>query len=156
MELNTFQEKFYNEFEKYDLCNWTLKIINSKRKYGHCRWGKNEIAISKKFVAINNWNQMKQCILHEIAHALVGSKAKHGKEFKDVCEKIGCMEDGCYTKARNLNVPKSKYTIICKTCGRTQVKNRKRRSPVACSKCCKKYNNGIFSDKYLLEYVENK
>jgi predicted SprT family Zn-dependent metalloprotease len=36
---------------------------------------------------------VQDMILHELAHAIAGRAAGHGKEFRKVCKQIGCVGD---------------------------------------------------------------
>lgn len=67
---------------------WRFIFSNGKTVIGHCHFLKKEIAFSKHYVEIEEV-EVKDTILHEIAHALAGGKAGHGKEWKRACQIVG-------------------------------------------------------------------
>lgn len=67
---------------------WHFIFSNGKTVIGHCHFFKKEIAFSKHYVNIEE-AEVKDTILHEIAHALAGGRAGHGKEWKRACQIVG-------------------------------------------------------------------
>ena len=59
-----------------DKFDWQFKFDNSKRRFGQCVYGRkyglpyHMIKLSKPLVALNSEEQVRDTILHEIAHAL--------------------------------------------------------------------------------------
>jgi hypothetical protein len=58
-------------------------------------------------------------------------------------------------KASEVNLPKSKYSLICNSCGYSTPRHRKISSTYACTDCCNKHNNGRFTREYALQLVVN-
>ena len=135
---------------------WTHEWDRAKRRFGSCNYTLRVITQSKELVRLNDEEAVEQNMLHEIAHALAGPYAKHGPEWKRIARRIGHSGDRCFS-ATKVTTPPAPYKLICDNCGASQ--NRHRRSKnegrSACGKCCKKYNGGKWTSKYLLRLVRN-
>jgi predicted SprT family Zn-dependent metalloprotease len=139
---------------------WRFNYDNCVRQFGSCEYGTKKISLSKKLVSLNDVDTVKDTILHEIAHAfcvyIYGVKRGkgHGDYWKSIAKQIGCDGNRCFS-SDSVTMPKSKYTLICDTCGAETPKYRKISSTYACGKCCNTHNNGKFSHEYKLRLVEN-
>lgn len=138
---------------------WTFIFDRAKKRFGQCNYQKKQISLSKYLVELNSEQEVRDTILHEIAHALCGYSAGHGKKWQECVIKLGGKPDRCYS-GKTVNTPLLKYTVFCPWCEtKTQRQNKIKpsfwRSKPACKICCKKYNNGKFSRKFILQYKEN-
>jgi predicted SprT family Zn-dependent metalloprotease len=86
-------------------------------------------------------------LLHEMVHYYLWFQKKpygHTPEFHQILKRVG---------ARRYNpIPKLspvKYLYECRQC-RKKIPARRKLRPSACADCCKSYNRGYFSEKYLL------
>lgn len=104
--------------EQY-LPGWRFDLDNAKRRAGACFHRRRIITLSKWYIAMNldKFDDLRDTILHEIAHGLAGSKAHHGPEWKKVCVKIGARPERCYDSSI-IAMPPDKYEAICPTCSR--------------------------------------
>ena len=130
---------------------WVFKFDKAKRRFGNCSYRKQIISLSTALTELNDETTVKNTILHEIAHALTGSGVGHGRQWKQVARSIGCDAQVLYD-SRSVVTPEHKYIGICPD-GHTH-KAHRRRSYSACAKCCHRYNNGKFSEKYLIKWKE--
>jgi predicted SprT family Zn-dependent metalloprotease len=96
---------------------WTFEFDNAKRRFGRCSYTYMKITLSKHLVWLNGPEQVRDTILHEIAHALAGSKAKHGPVWREWCIKIGAKPERCYD-SDEVETPKLKYHAKCGACGK--------------------------------------
>lgn len=129
---------------------WRFSFDNAKRRFGNCHFGLKRISLSKHLVSLNTESVVKNTILHEIAHALVGIKHNHDNVWKVKAIEIGCTGDRCYSST-NTVTPEPKYLLICPN-GHTfeRYKKSKDNFRQSCAKCCPKFN-----DKYLLTHQPN-
>jgi predicted SprT family Zn-dependent metalloprotease len=144
--------------------NWRFKWSHAKQTFGSCNingsiWnGVNYIIkLSKPLTELNDVDRVTNTILHEIAHALqwdISGYMSHDAEWIRLAKSIGCDGERCYD-GEVVNTPKSKYSLVCGTCGKTTPKHRKPKRMAACGKCCKAHNGGKFSHDYVLELKEN-
>lgn len=94
---------------------WTFGLDSSIRRFGVCKYSRKRITISRRLTILNPSSQVQDTILHEIAHALAGSKAHHGPAWKLMCIKIGAKPVRCYNSDIVIT-PKAKYSAKCE-CG---------------------------------------
>lgn len=124
---------------------WAFRFNNSKRQFGCCRYGRREISLSKSLTLLNNVKEVRNTILHEIAHALCRPGVGHGPQWKKVAESLGCTPERCY--GYEVVQPERKYVGTCPECGHTM--RRHRRNVIACRKCCNRHNGGQFDERFL-------
>ena len=130
----------YKYMAKHDLPDeWLFRWQNKKVSLGTCSYHKKEIRLSKWYVELNDQTEVKDTILHEIAHALSyvrhGRKGiGHGKLWKDICREIGAIPRAC--SKEKLNKPKNHYKYVDTCCGVTYRMHRLRRNArYSCPKC---------------------
>ncbi len=124
---------------------WTFKFDKAKRRFGCCNYRNNTISLSRELTELNTEEKVKDTLLHEIAHGILGAGYGHNKLWKSTAMSIGCDGERCYSGA--INEPKPIMIRYCETCGFEQ-KYYKRNygKKISCGKCCKIYN-----EKYLLK-----
>jgi len=96
-------------FEK----DYHLELDRSKSRLGLCNHTKKKITISKNFVEQQDWDVIKNTVLHEIAHALVGPNHGHNHVWRQQAMAIGC--NGMRCSNVKLDVP-AKYEAFCAGC----------------------------------------
>ena len=110
----------HNLFKSYWQFDWNKK----KNSLGTCSYSKKIIFLSKKIVPCLKENEVKDTILHEIAHALVGSGQGHNQVWKSKAIEIGCNGYRC----ADVDLSSiAKYKAICKNCGQTHTVNRRKK-----------------------------
>ena len=135
----------------HGLHDWNFIFDTAKKRFGCCNYRTKTISLSKDLTVLNSEKNVQNTILHEIAHALAGHQAGHGKKWKEIMQKMGADFSRCY--GEEIITPKLKYTAQCPNCKTTI--QRKIKRAIACKSCCKKYNNNIFSSKFIFEFIEN-
>jgi predicted SprT family Zn-dependent metalloprotease len=113
--------------------DWTFAFNRAKRTMGLCRHTDRRIELSVYFALANDAAVVRDCILHEIAHALAGLEARHGPVWKSICKRIGAKPESC-GEAR---MPDGKWRAICPNCRRRYTRHRRpaRRTRYCCSDC---------------------
>ncbi|MGZ0017562.1 SprT-like domain-containing protein [Yeosuana sp. AK3] len=124
-----------------------FEFDNAKRRFGSCRFNPRFITLSKHLVQLNDYNVVRNVILHEIAHALVGPNNGHNWVWRQTAIEIGCDGNRCYCLENTTTVER---TLIanCPNCGIEYGRFRKPRKQYSCGKC----SGGTFNKNYLLEY----
>jgi hypothetical protein len=122
---------------------WIFAFDNSVKRFGFCSPRRKLISLSRNLTAINNENEVLDCILHEIAHALTPLD-NHGSTWQRTAKDIGCNGNTCYGDEVVTVAPK--FTGVCPNCHR-EVK-RFRRKRIACGICC----HGVFNSAYLIQW----
>ena len=86
-------EYAYALFEDFGLIGWTFHINDNKRRLGVCKFRTKRIEVSERILV--NRAELDDTIRHEIAHALAGSKAKHGPDWKKWAAYCGAKPQHC-------------------------------------------------------------
>ena len=152
--MNTLQAKklaieLMSEHGLLDL-GWSFEFDTAKSRFGVCRFRSKRIGLSEPLTMANDLVQVKDTILHEIAHAIAGHAAGHGPEWKRVCVRIGCKPERCYS-SEDTNIIAGKYRAVCGGCGKEY--SRHKRVPRGRRHACPCQNNvRDWSKKKLLEY----
>lgn len=138
MELNLCRTYALEKMRQYGLSHWKFTFSNTKRALGDCHPARKQIRISTYHVQGSEEKEIKDTVLHEIAHALDyerNGSTSHGPKWKEICLEVGAIpksqKDNAYTIAK----PQYKYTATCPQCGPVGGLNRKGSSKYICKKC---------------------
>ena len=136
---------------------WVFQFDNALKRFGYCRFrfertgirkvsGKfrehaavtgGVISLSKPLTELNSEAQVRNTILHEIAHALCGPFAGHSETWRSMARKIGCDAARCYDPEIVVRPPPI-YIGICPGCRHQSHHNSKRK--ISCGRCDDKFN----------------
>ncbi len=139
----------------HGLYDWIFQFDRAKRRFGLCSYGTRTISLSASLVALNSEVQVRNTVLHEIAHALVGPGHHHDHVWRMKARSIGC--DGqrcCDVEAR----PAAAWAGICPGCSKVIGRHRltdKSRS-LACSACCKTHARGRYDARFVFVWERAK
>lgn len=128
---------------------WKFQFDRASRRFGCCNYRRSVISLSRALTQLNDEAEVRNTILHEIAHAIVGRGVGHGPVWKAKHIEIGGDGQRCYKW--NVHVPEKRYTATCLTCN--QVCQYAVNRGAACGRCCRKYSNGRFDPKYKFVYT---
>lgn len=81
---------------EHGLTDWQFKFGKSKRALGICKRKARVIEISKHWIEVIGADEIKDTILHEIAHALTPEDRGHGDAWKATCRRIGARPERGY------------------------------------------------------------
>lgn len=122
---------------------WTFAFDRSKVRFGKCDYRRKQISLSRHLVELNSEDEVRDTILHEIAHVLAPRGAGHGPKWQAVAISIGCNGMRCY--GQEVVRPKGKYRGTCPGCRR--VIYRHRRMLIACARC-----SPVFDPQFVFEW----
>jgi predicted SprT family Zn-dependent metalloprotease len=125
---------------------WSFEWDRAKRRFGACHTATKRITLSHTLVLLNDEDEVRNTILHEIAHALAGAKAGHGPVWRAQARAIGCDAKRCYSDTK-VTTPTGRYKAVCPGCGKEHYMHRRTRTPKSCGKCSRR-----FDPRFLLEY----
>jgi len=138
--------------EAHSLQGWSFGWLSSRRKFGICNYRRKQISLSIPLVEANSEERVRDTVLHEIAHALVGFSHGHNYVWKAAAVRIGAPPQACWTSANTVR-PSAKYIGTCRN-GHTTLRNARSRT-IACKKCCNEYNQGKWSAEFVFTYRTN-
>ncbi len=125
--------------DKHGLRDWSFSFRDAKTVAGSCNSTKRSIHLSRRFVRVASPEELKDTILHEIAHALTPG-AHHGEEWKRVAKRIGCTARRC----TSVTFSEYEFTIscACKNAGRHRITEKFRRQLMEehCRRCKGQYS----------------
>lgn len=68
---------------------WVFTFDNAKTRAGLCDYTRRRISVSRHLAARYEDDEIHQVLLHEVAHALAGTRAGHGPRWKAVAAGLG-------------------------------------------------------------------
>lgn len=142
-------EQLANELIKQHCPEYTFRFDRAKLRFGRCSYGNKVISLSKTLVELNTESEVKNTLLHEIAHALTRG-CHHNRIWKKKAIEIGCDGERCYI-ADCVVCPKLKYTGYCESCGFTAQFSKMPKRRKSCFHCSK----GRFNENFLIKYRLN-
>jgi hypothetical protein len=114
---------------------WSFRFDNAKRRYGCCFYNRRVISLSNGLTKIREDTHVKNTILHEIAHAIVGPSNGHNRVWKKKAVEIGCTGHRCSNDAKL----EGKWIGTCPA-GHIHYRHREPKVSSSCTLCCKVYN----------------
>ncbi|MCY4185458.1 MAG: SprT-like domain-containing protein [Rhodobacteraceae bacterium] len=87
--LNEISSQARNLMDSHGLHEWNLRFDESTRFLGKCNYRDRSIHLSRSHALDGKDSEIRDTILHEIAHALAGPKARHGTKWKMIAQQIG-------------------------------------------------------------------
>ena len=76
--------------EVHGLDDWEVTYDNAKRRAGICHFTTRTVGLSAPLAAVHSEDDVRDTILHEIAHALVGPAHGHDATWRSMARRIGC------------------------------------------------------------------
>jgi predicted SprT family Zn-dependent metalloprotease len=108
---------------QHNLVGWTFAFNRRKRSLGLCRYQERVIELSIHLVQRNDADEIRDTILHEIAHALVGADDGHGPRWKAKCRDIGARPERC----ADADMPPGRWQARCLSCASIDSRHRRPR-----------------------------
>jgi len=122
--------------------SWTFGFDNAKTRAGLCNYTDKHISVSRYLAARYEDDEIHQVLLHEVAHAIAGTRAGHGAKWRAVAAELGYegkrLHDGAIADEL------APWVGTCPA-GHVHYRYRKPTRPLACGKCSRRYDpaNGI-------------
>jgi SprT-like family len=128
------QKYFERKSKEFKLEGWNLKKDHAKTRLGQTNFTRKHISISSYFLRGSSCDHkaIRNTVLHEISHALVGMKNGHNKIWKEMAISIGC--DGkVYQK---MDAPPPNYLLHCSNkCFQKEYYRKPKNEGKICSNC---------------------
>jgi predicted SprT family Zn-dependent metalloprotease len=108
--------------DAFGLRDWRFAYNRRKREMGLCLFDARIIALSVHFVEMNDDHFIRDTLLHEIAHALVGPGHGHDAVWKSKCREVGARPERLCHEAI---MPTGRWQAYCAGCGMLHHRHRK-------------------------------
>jgi predicted SprT family Zn-dependent metalloprotease len=139
---------------QYGLTDWEFQWDNAQARAGQClhptKSKPGVISLSRKLTTLWGTEEMRDIVLHEIAHALAGHEHGHDATWKRICQHIGARPQRCYDTDPDLQGMPAPYIG---TCPHGHTGNRYKRppqTPRSCVQCAPH-----FDTRYLITWTAN-
>ncbi len=122
---------------RHGLTGWRVELDNAKRRAGVCRFDDRVIGLSRPLTQLHTESEVRDTVLHEIAHALVGPAHAHDRVWRATAVRIGCSGKRCVDSAS----PRVSGAWVG-VCPAGHVKDRHRRPErvMSCAQCSRTFS----------------
>ena len=114
------------------LPGWSFGWDRATTRFGQCDHRNKRITLSKHLTAKASDQDAEQVVLHEIAHALAGSREGHGSTWRRIAAELGYT--GGRTHHQEPATEGAKWRGNCPN-GHEIVRFRRPGKPTSCAKC---------------------
>lgn len=80
---------------QHGLADWSVEFDRAKRRAGVCRHGPKIIGLSAAVTRLHDQAEVRETVLHEIAHALAGPEHQHDDTWRRLAVSIGSTGERC-------------------------------------------------------------
>lgn len=115
---------------QYGLSGWSFQFDHSSQRAGCCDYGLKVISLAYAYARQEDMVGIRDTILHEIAHALVGQEHHHDEVWRAKALEIGCSGERCH----DVQFSPPRYTVRCEN-GCWETTRQRRRRGAVCKSC---------------------
>jgi hypothetical protein len=123
--------------DEHGLHDWSLVLDRAKRRAGVCRPGRKEIGLSGPLTALHSEAEVRDTILHEIAHALVGPRHGHDAVWRATALRIGSSGERC--TSADAPAIDGDWVGVCPA-GHRVTRHRRPDRPASCRTCSRSFD----------------
>lgn len=136
MELTDVRALATDLMRRHGVSDWRLEWDNARTRAGMCRYHARTISLSKPLMALYDPEQVREVVLHEIAHALVGPAHRHDSVWRATARAIGSTGERVLASSPRPPAP------WIGQCPRGHEFQRYRRPPArsSCSRCSARFD----------------
>lgn len=131
MELHEVRVMALSLMRHHGLADWRLVFDRAKTRAGQCRFQVREISLSAPLMQLQDASEVRETILHEIAHALAGPAHGHDRVWREQARAIGASGE---TRLFTDSTPRRDWVGTCPK-GHTVNRHRRPAQPLSCSRC---------------------
>lgn len=115
---------------------WRFRFDHARRRFGCCRYGAKIITLSRTLTLLNREEEVRDTLLHEIAHALCPGDG-HGRRWRAKCVELGARPVRCYSDDAVVSPARraARYQWGCRACDWWVERRRRTRGTFVCTKC---------------------
>lgn len=133
MELHRAAELAERLLVEHGLAGWTFAFDRARVRAGACHHHDRRITLSPHLTLAHDDAQVRETLLHEIAHALVGPRHGHDQVWRAQAVAIGSSGQRCYQAGEEPVVP-GRWQGRC-AAGHVVHRHRKPTRVLVCTRC---------------------
>lgn len=122
---------------RHGLHDWQVTFDGAKRRAGQCRYAEQVISLSAGLTQLHSADEVRETVLHEIAHALAGPGAGHGPVWRATARRIGSDASRC-VPADAPRLP-GEWLGVCPA-GHTVERHRRPERVLTCPRCSPRFD----------------
>lgn len=145
MEIDLARQLAEQLLREHGLSGWQVVFDRAKTRAGVCRFNQRQIGLSGPLTRLHSTEQLRDTVLHEIAHALVGPSSQHDARWRAQAAALGGSTKACLpSDAPRLPAP---WVGTCPA-GHTTERHRRPKRPSSCRRC-----SARFHPDYLIRWL---
>ncbi|MCU1529206.1 MAG: hypothetical protein JWP75_2969 [Frondihabitans sp.] len=116
---------------------WSFGFDHAKTRAGLCNYTSHRITVSRHLAERYDDDEIHQVLLHEVAHAIAGSRAGHGPRWRTIAGDLGYVGDRLHDGAIASEL--APWVGRCPA-GHEHYRYRTPQKPLACGRCGRRYD----------------
>lgn len=130
---------------QHGLRGWSFRFDRARRRAGLCRYDRREISVSGPLTALYDEADVREVVLHEIAHALVGARHGHDRVWRATARRLGAS--GRRVVSEDSPEVEGDWVGVCPA-GHRVTRFRRPAREQACGRC-----SPVFDRRHLLAWT---
>ena len=126
--------------DRHGLASWILIFDDAKTRAGICRSDCQVIGLSRVLTRLHGEEEVRDTVLHEIAHAVVGVEHGHDAEWRARACAIGCSGNRCLSGSAA--VPEGRWRGVCPA-GHETTRHRRPIRVASCAVCSPTFDPAV-------------
>ncbi len=122
---------------EHGLDGWSVRLDRAKTRAGVCRFAERSIGLSKPLTAVHSEAEVRDTVLHEIAHALVGPQHGHDRVWRAKALEIGSSGERCVS-SQSPRIS-GDWVGVCPA-GHETTRHRRPTRVTSCSRCLSRFS----------------
>lgn len=138
----------------HGLHGWTIKLDRQVKRAGSCDYRTRTISLSRVLTELWPEHEVRDTVLHEIAHAIAGPAAGHGPDWRRVALAIGSNGQAKYKTTEDTPPVPFRYVGTCPN-GHTSGRHKMSKAiklGASCGRCAP----NRFDARYRLVWVDSR
>lgn len=137
MELSEVRRLGESLLAEHGLVGWSFGFDNARRRAGLCNYSARRVSVSRTLMALYSPAQVRETILHEVAHALAGAEHGHDAVWRAVARRIGSTGDRLVAE----DAPRAPAPWVGRCpAGHTVDRYRRPTAPMSCRRCAPRFS----------------
>jgi predicted SprT family Zn-dependent metalloprotease len=116
---------------------WSFGFDNAKTRAGLCNYTHKRITVSRYLADRFEDDEVHQVLLHEVAHAMAGSRAGHGPRWRAVAADLGYVGERVHHGSVGEDL--APWVGTCPA-GHTHYRYKRPQRALACGQCSRRFD----------------